>query len=211
MKNRKRIGRLLSCFLLVCGMLLGLAACGNEKKPTEGLEFTLNEDGESYSLKGIGTATGTKIVIPAAYEGKPVTRIKPMALINNQELTSVTLPESVTSIEFHAFSGCTGLTSITLSEGLTSIRVAAFADCTGLTSITFPKSLTDIGNSAFWGCTGLTSVALPKGVKYIASGAFLDCTGLTDVFYGGSAEDWAAIRIEDGNDPLKSVTIHYAS
>ena len=81
------------------------------------------------------------------------------------------IPKSVTSIEGNylsyggAFSGCVGLTSISLPEGLTSIGVGAFRDCTGLTSITLPESLTSIGDSAFYDCGGLTSVTLPEGLN----------------------------------------------
>jgi hypothetical protein len=73
-------------------------------------------------------------------------------------LTSITIPNSVTSIGFSAFNNCTGLTSITISNSVTSIGETAFEYCRGLTSITIPDSVTSIGNDAFVGCTGLTQV-----------------------------------------------------
>ena len=72
--------------------------------------------------------------------------------------TSVTIPNSVTSIGNGAFNGCRGLTSITIPNSLTSIGDIAFYGCRGLTSITIPNSVTSIGRSAFSYCSGLTSV-----------------------------------------------------
>jgi hypothetical protein len=74
-------------------------------------------------------------------------------------LTSITIPNSVTSIGNMAFADCTGLTSITIPNSVTSIGARAFEGCTGLTSITIPNSVTSIGSSAFRGCTNLTIYA----------------------------------------------------
>ena len=72
--------------------------------------------------------------------------------------TSVTIPNSVTSIGNSAFSGCSGLTSITIPNGVTSIGNSAFSGCSGLTSITIPNGVTSIGEKAFEGCSGLTTL-----------------------------------------------------
>ena len=73
-------------------------------------------------------------------------------------LTSITIPNSVTSIGSYAFDGCTSLTSITIPDNVTSIGWAAFSGCTSLESITIPDSVITIGNSAFSGCTSLTEI-----------------------------------------------------
>ena len=73
-------------------------------------------------------------------------------------LTSITIPNSVTSIGSKAFSYCTGLTSVTIGNSVTSIGHIAFSHCSGLTSITIPNSVTSIGERAFYDCSGLTSV-----------------------------------------------------
>jgi hypothetical protein len=99
-------------------------------------------------------------------------------------LTSITIPDSVTSIGNLAFCGCTGLTSITIPDSVTSIGSGAFDGCTRLTSITIPDSVTSIGDSAFYGCTGLTSITIPDSVTSIGNYAFRGCTGLTSATLG---------------------------
>ncbi len=101
-------------------------------------------------------------------------------------LTSVTIPNSVTSIGYSAFSGCSGLTSVTIPNSVTSIGEWAFNGCSGLTSVTIPNSVTSIGGWAFNGCSGLTSVTIPNSVTGIGSYAFGDCSGLTSVTIGSS-------------------------
>ena len=74
------------------------------------------------------------------------------------EPTSVTIPNSVTSIGDRAFYGCSSLTSVTIPNSVTSIGDYAFDGCSGLTSVTIPNSVTSIGDRAFYGCSELTSV-----------------------------------------------------
>ena len=96
-------------------------------------------------------------------------------------LTSITIPNSVTSIDNQAFAECSGLTSVTIPDSVTSIGDNAFRNCTGLARITFPNSVTSIGYGVFSGCTGLTNVTIPDSVTSINSNTFSGCTGLTSV------------------------------
>lgn len=95
-------------------------------------------------------------------------------------LTSVTIPNSVTSIGYGAFYGCSGLTSVNIPESVTFIGENAFSGCTGLTSLTIPNSAS-IGKNAFAGCSGLTSITIPSSWSSIGYGVFADCTGLTSI------------------------------
>lgn len=88
---------------------------------------------------------------------------------------SYTIPNSVESIGYGAFSGCTSLTSVTIPNSVKSIDDDAFEYCTSLTSVTISNGVTNIGHSAFFGCFGLTSVTIPNSVESIGYGAFRGC------------------------------------
>lgn len=78
-------------------------------------------------------------------------------------------------IENGAFSGCEELTTIIIPNSVSSIGNYAFMTCTGLTSIIIPESITDLGPQAFQGCTGLTSITIPNSVTHIYNSAFYNC------------------------------------
>ena len=120
----------------------------------------------------------------------------------------VVMQQGVTSIGDHAFWDCSGLTSVTIPDGVTSIGDSAFSGCTALTSVTIPGSVTSIGGGAFSGCTGLTSVTIPDSVTSIDGYAFSGCDSLTDVYYAGTAADWAKISISEGNEDLLAAALH---
>ena len=118
----------------------------------------------------------TSIAIP---EG--VTSIGEGAFYYCSDLTSITIPKGITSIGYGTFRHCSSLTSITIPEGVTSIGEKAFDDCEGLTSITIPEGVTSIGDRAFSYCSGLTSITIPKGVTAIGYGTFVTCCNLTSI------------------------------
>ena len=103
------------------------------------------------------------------------------AFYNCSSLTSITIPDSVTSIGNSAFYNCDGLTSITIPDSVTSIGSYAFAYCDGLTSITIPDSVTSIGSYVFYSCDGLTSITIPDGVTSIGNSTFCGCSSLTSI------------------------------
>jgi hypothetical protein len=87
------------------------------------------------------------------------------AFANYSELTSITIPNSVTEIGWHAFYSCTGLTSIIIPNSITSIAQSTFSECTGLTSITIPSTVTNIGYQAFANTPYYNN--MPDGLVYI--------------------------------------------
>ena len=104
----------------------------------------------------------------------------PESLLNNcTNLKEVVIPESVTTIESHAFFGCASLEKINLPAGLTEISNSLLGGCTVLSEITIPDGVTAIGDSAFQKCASLTEIVLPQGLKRIDGYVFLGCTGLS--------------------------------
>ena len=96
-------------------------------------------------------------------------------------LTSIDIPNSVTSIGQYAFYGCGSLTSIDIPNSVTSIGRYAFYDCSSLTSIDIPNPVPSIGDYAFYGCSSLTSIDIPNSVTSIGDYAFYDCSSLTSI------------------------------
>ena len=111
----------------------------------------------------------------------------------------------MTSIPNYVFSGCSGLTSVTIPNSVTTISSSAFYGCSGLTSVTIPNSVTSIGSEAFLGCSGLTSVTIPNSVTSIGEGVFYDCSGLTSVTIGNSVTSIGNYAFH-GCSGLKSIT-----
>lgn len=130
----------------------------------------------NYKCKG----TAADVTIPSCYKGKPVTAIN-NAAFPNSAVTSVTIPDSVTSIPD-----------------------AAFVNCSQLTNISIPNSVTYIGFSAFDGCASLKSITLPSSLRTIGNSAFAGCPSLMTVTYPGSKTQWDAITKGSNNDVLEN-------
>lgn len=98
--------------------------------------------------------------------------------LNGTEVTSVIVPNNVTILRMN-FEYLRSLTSVTLPEGLTTIDLCSFYNCTGLTHITIPSTVTTIGQSAFQYCNHITSIELPSGVTSIGVVAFANMPAMT--------------------------------
>ena len=123
-------------------------------------------------------------------------------------MTSLTIPNSVTSIGACAFYGCSGLTNVTIPSSVTSIGDKAFYGCISLTSLAIPSSVTSIGNGAF-ALSGLTCVTIPSGVTNIGNQAFYWCSGLRSAYFQGNAPSFFAVSVFSLTAP--GFSIYYPS
>ena len=144
---------------------------------------------------------GENFIIPDS-----VTSIGYSAFRGCSSLQSVTIPDSVTSIGNYAFEHCSSLQSVTIPDSVTSIGDSVFDDCSSLQSVTIPDSVTSIGESAFESCSSLQSVNIPDSVTSIGNWAFKSCSSLQSVTIPASGTcigNWAF----DDCSSLQSITI----
>ena len=202
----KKIMSLLIASLLVLPLLLTtLSSCGEKT-----LEFTLNPDGESYSVGVWGNSGETHVEIPSTYKKKPVTaiikRVRKSSTNSTVGLESVTIPNSVTKIETEAFRGFQSLKSVKIPNSVVSIGDQAFAHCYSLESVEIPDSVVSIGKYAFYFCESLDNVIIPNSVTAINDHTFSQCISLTNVVIPNSVTS-IGNRAFEGCDSLTSVTI----
>lgn len=106
-------------------------------------------------------------------------------ILKNSHSGAYTIPAGIKTIAGGAFTNCYGLTSVTIPNSVTTIGEEAFAK-TGLTSVTIPNSVTTIGDEAFEKCTYLETVVFPNNVANIGEGIFSGCTALKSPIYTSS-------------------------
>ena len=126
------------------------------------------------------TSTDASIVIPEKVKGDDgveytVVGIEDKCFFKHANLTSITLPSTITTMGISCFEDCKKLTSITLPLSLTTIGNRCFYGCSGLTSIEIPANVTSLGNLCFSNCTELTSIIIPPSVQTIGSSCFSSC------------------------------------
>ena len=154
--------------------------------------------------------TASSINVPAAIEGVPVTIIDNYAF-NGAAASTITLPDTITSIGNWAFAGCPNLKSVTIPDSVEYIGIQAFDQCSVLTDVTFPDHLIRFDGQVFrdtpWleaqrkksplvivngalvdaqTCTG--AVEVPSDVKYIAPSSFMS-SSVTSVVVPSSVKE----------------------
>jgi hypothetical protein len=118
----------------------------------------------------------TSVTIPNS-----VTYIGSNVFFGCSSLASVTIGNSVTTIGDYVFYGCSSLASVTIDNSVTTIGDYVFSGCSSLASVTIGNSVTAIGECAFCGCRNLTSITIPDSVTTIGKAAFYNCSSLTSV------------------------------
>ena len=191
--------KFLLSFVLALISIFALGAVCVSAMQYEDLKYDILYDG--VTITGCDTSV-TEVTIPEDIMGFPVTGISYEAFKDCTDLTSIAIPDSVTSIRAMAFLNCSSLTSITIPNNVTSIEDWTFCGCSSLASVTIPDTVTSIGEFAFEGCKDLTSITIPDSVTSINAGAFYNCTNIANV-YIPDIESWCKIEFSNyDSNPL---------
>lgn len=158
----------------------GVCVCGAQK-PANELDYALSADGSSYEIVGLGTVTSNQITVPAAINGKPVTKIADGAFKDNTVITGVTVLATV-SVGKNAFENCTNLKTFTMQSAAAS--AARRGKALVVTDV-------EIDYGAFEN-SAIEEITFADTVKKI-SFSFHGCTSLKKVNYLGTVSGWAAI------------------
>ena len=130
---------------------------------------------QTISLQAFHYTALTSIVIPDS-----VTTLGQAAFKECEQLTNVTISGSVETILSSAFYGCKKLTSVIIKDGVKTIEDDAFNKCVSLKSITIADSVEFIGGYAFSNCISLETVNFPENLKTIEDHAFFNCNKMTE-------------------------------
>lgn len=183
MKHSKLISWIAAAFLGVSAAFL--SASGMKADATlvtgrtpDNIWYRYDSEDDGVTISGY-SGTATSIRIPSSINNKPVTGISDLAF-QGKQLTSILFPDTLRSIGWRCFDGCSKLESVTLPSGLTYLGEKAFADCTGLKSVTVPEGVKKIEASTFSGCTSLKSLEI-LGATVLMPHSVSDCTALESI------------------------------
>lgn len=166
---------------------------------SKNLSYTVNEDGETCTLIGIGDCTDKELVIPSVIDGYLVTAIAENSFSYLKEIVSVSIPFSVVSIGEFAFFSCPKVAKITVDER--NVFYKSVDNCLieiqskkllfGCVNSVIPSdgSVKIIGKGAFGYYDTLMSIVIPEGVTVIEEGAFIGCAALKDVVLPNSVRE----------------------
>ena len=174
-------------FSMICVLLLVsiLPVMGQDNPPetfsSGDWDYIENKDGITLTkYKG----SESKLEIPGELDGKIVTQLEKELFMNNMNLVSVVMPNSIKSTGANVFNGCAALKDVHLSTALTSINTGVFRYCISLEHITIPFTVTSINGFAFSDCIQLKDIILLP-VTSIGESAFDNCMMLSDVIVSG--------------------------
>ena len=136
-----------------------------------------------------------------------VTKIEDAAFKNCKNF-SFELPGGLKTIGKEAFYGCSSIGDTNIPNSVGSVGQNAFAKC-GMSNATWPEGTAVITEGAFADCQNLKTVTIPYTVTKVDENAFGGCKSLITVYYDGFEDEWKEIVVEDGNDKLKSASVHW--
>ena len=147
------------------------ALIGRQDKDLSGavvIPSSISYDGKSYNVTGFVAPTNL-----TAWSSNEVTCEG--GAFQDCQITSIVLPNTITSINAGAFDGCRSLTKIVLPEQLTNIGAASLANCTALQELSIPSTVTSFGSYTFGNCSNLKTISIPDGVSALCEGCFMGC------------------------------------
>ena len=184
---------------LLCFLCFGIAF-GNEPSVVSGdyiiddWKIYISEEGK-ISIKEY-KGSSENVAIPDNFDGFPVVSIGEKAF-QEKDVVSVTIPDSVTLIDYSAFNSCSKLKSVVIGKSVETISESAFSYCKSLEKIVIPDSVKIIRESAFYGCENLTSVDFGNSLVIIEMQAFELCSSLTSVVIPDSVNDIQTLAFSD--------------
>ena len=149
---------------------------------SQGLQYAINSDGATCTVKGQGSCKDKDLVIPNMIGSYTVTSIESDQNGTSgfdKDIISIHIPDSVTCIGDYAFCGCSSITEAEIPDSITEIGRYAFSHCDKLISVKIPKSVTGIPVGAFCYCKSLYDMEIPNSVTSVGDDAFRYCSGLT--------------------------------
>ena len=165
-------------------------------------------EGTENEWANIAIQKGNEELDPKYFEGDPLTaRLYECNL--SGDMVYQASDDAATLVRYLGSDSKVDIPAELGGKPVTSIGWFAFVHCSSLTEATIPEGVTSIGEGAFGFCSSLTEVTIPKSVTSIGKWAFRDCGALATVYYGGTQEDWDALKknIGDNNTPLLSANI----
>lgn len=184
-----------SQFSLLCRFVLFIGATTVIQAGQFGdFTYRLINDGTEVEITRYPEQATGAVEIPQEIFGRPVTSIGYAAFYKCENITGVTIPDSVDHIESSAFNSCGNLTAIVIPDNVINMGDYVFDDCSSLASIQIGKNVTRIGSGVFDDCVSLERIVIPDSVTSIGDSAFEHCRKLESVVVGesvGSIEDSA--------------------
>ena len=164
-------------------------------------------DNEYVTIIKYAGSSETEVIIPSEKDGLPIKIIDDEAFsYNSRNITSVTIPDTVTHIGDKAFYNCKNLVSITIPDSVTHIGNGAFDSCNSLSSIEIPDSAAYLGDNVFHKCKSLEYVKLPNGIENIYDCTFRSCSSLKSIEIPDSVKYIGSYAFADCTS-LKSIKI----
>ena len=143
---------------------------------------TVTNNGTEYSVTKIGEYAFQGSAVTSVSMPECITSIGQYACNECGSLETVVLPTNLDDFSgWCIFRNCRNLKNIAIPENVTEIPNGTFINCSSLAAITIPQGVGEIGSNAFYGCSSLTSIEIPEGVKYLYEQVFYGCTALESV------------------------------